>query len=144
MSEVKVTKTRGRKRKIAPEAPEDTTKRLKVTKAFIEDYGPQISYSYNLWKKNSRVLARATVEDAITENPQNWSVENVRDYVYSITDDDVVAEKFVEQEIDGSALVCMGQNDMMHLMGVKMGPAIKIYNRIMHLREEVQLKFTKL
>ena len=141
---MKVTKQRGRKRKIAPEAPDDVGKRLKTSKKFVEDYGPQLNYSYNVWKRNSRVLSRATIEDAITKNPMNWTNENVRDFVYRITDDDEVAEKFIEQEIDGTSFICMCQNDMMKLLSIKMGPAIKIYNRILHLREEIQLKFTKL
>lgn len=141
---MKVTKQRGRKRKIAPEAPDDIGKRLKTSRTFIKDYGPQLNYSYNLWKQNSRVLTRATIEDAITENPMRWTNENVRDFVYRITDDDEVAEKFIEQEIDGTSFICMCQTDMMELMSIKMGPAIKIYNRILHLREEIQLKFTKL
>lgn len=143
-SEVKKPKQRGRKRKSAPEAPEDTSKRIKVSKAFIEDYGPQLNYSFNLWKRNSKVLARATIDDAITDNPSQWSVENVHDYVNSITDDLDIAGKFQEQEIDGEAFICLCQNDLTQLMGIRMGPAIKIYNRILHLREEVQLKFTKL
>lgn len=143
-TEVKVTKQRGRKRKSAPEAPEDTNKRLKTSKTFIEDYGPQLNYSFNLWKRNSKVLARATIDDAITDNPSQWSIENVHDYVNSITDDLDIAGKFQEQEIDGAAFLCLCQEDLTLLMGIKMGPAIKIYNRIMHLREEVQLKFTKL
>jgi lethal(3)malignant brain tumor-like protein len=117
---------------------------MKVSKAFIEDYGPQLNYSFNLWKRNSKVLARATIDDAITENPSKWSIENVHDFVTSITDDPVIAEKFQEQEIDGSGFVCLCQDDLVRLMGIKMGPAIKIYNRIMHLREQIQLKFTKL
>lgn len=143
-SELKLTKQRGRKRKSAPEAPEDLNKRLKVSKDFIKDYGPQLNYSFNLWKRNSKVLARATIDDAITDNPTQWSTENVYDFVSSITDDMGIAAKFQEQEIDGAAFICLCQEDLVQLMGIKMGPAIKIFNRIMHLREEVQLKFTKL
>jgi hypothetical protein len=58
--------------------------------------------------------------------------------------DEETAAKFYAQKIDGEALLGLCQNDLVSLMDIKMGPAIKIYNRIMHLRQEVVEKFIEI
>lgn len=134
--------TRTYKRKV--DVVEDQAKRYKVSKSFVEDYGPQQKYSFDLWKKNSSVLERATVDGDYTENPMKWSTFHVCGFVAKITDDNGVIAKFQEQQIDGAALVSLCQDDLTSMMDIKLGTAIKIYNRILHLREEVVLKFMKL
>lgn len=134
-------KKRGRKRKAAAD---EENKASKVARTFVGDYGPQIGYSLELWKKNSKVLDRAPVADTSTGNPMEWSVAEVSSFVQKITSDAKTIEKFQGQEIDGSTFVCLCQEDLLHLMKIKMGIAIKIYNRILHLREEILLKFIKI
>lgn len=143
---VKMTSGRGRKRKVplVQESSEDQAKRAKLHQTFVGEYGPQLNYSYNLWKNNSQVLSRAPVDDDLTDNPMQWNIFNVCTYVAKITDDMEVVGKFQDQAIDGAAFIAMSQNDLLNLMCIKMGPAVKIYNRIMHLREEVLMKFMKL
>lgn len=148
----KVSKRNRRKRKAqspaieeTPEArPEESNKRIKVSQSFLTDYGPQLNYSFNLWKKNSIVLNRATISDLSTGNPMEWSIEDVRRYVEQITSDSILASQFQEQEIDGAAFISMNNVDLVDLMKIKLGVAIKIYNRIMYLREEVMLNFIKI
>lgn len=123
---------------------EEPKKKIKISKAFLEDYGPQLNYSYNLWKKNSKVLDRVSIENVSTVNPIEWSPKNVSTFVKSITGDEILASKFLEQEIDGAAFICITKDDLVELMGTKLGVAIKIYNRILHLREEVMLNFMKI
>lgn len=142
-------KKRGRKRKaviitnVAATADEEQ-KAFKVATTFASDYGPQIGYSLELWKKNSKVLDRAPVADMSTGNPMEWSVAEVSSFIQKITNDAKTVEKFQAQEIDGATFVCLCQEDLLHLMNIKMGIAIKIYNRILHLREEILLKFIKI
>lgn len=118
-------------------------RRLETSKDFIQDYGPQLNYSYNLWNKNSKVLSRADIGQWHAKNPTDWSVDDVCDYLQKVCDDETVA-KFGEQRIDGDAFVCMSQDDLVSLLGIKMGIAIKIFNRVLHLREEIMLNFMKL
>ncbi|CRL03312.1 CLUMA_CG016368, isoform A [Clunio marinus] len=139
------TKSRGRKHKIVKtessnliEMPE---KKLKLFKDFLEDYGPQFQYSYNLWKENSKVLKRAELCGSLTQNPNEWSVYDVGTFLTKFIDDIDIVAQFKEQEIDGRALMCLCQDDLTNLMTIKAGPSIKIYNRIMELREEVFMKF---
>lgn len=39
------------------------------------------------------------------------------------------------QEIDGEALLCLTQSDLTDLLGVKLGPAIKIRNALLMIKE---------
>lgn len=143
---MKSTKKVARKRK-APaidESVKNQTMRMKMSKIFVEDYGPQLKYSFNMWKNNSKVLDRASIDGESTDNPLEWSVYNVCSFISKITDDKEVLLKFRDQEIDGSAFLALCQEDLVGLMNIKMGTAIKIYNRIMYLREAVMLNFMQL
>lgn len=155
----KVTKKRGKKRKAAiveikeeevavpvsvANSTEDQANKIKVSQEFLEDYGPQLNYSFELWKKNSSVLDRVTIDGNLTENPLTWSTFNVCTFIEKITSDTTVVEKFNSNEIDGAAFVCLCQNDLVDLLGLKIGVAIKIFNRIMHLRQEITQKFMKI
>ena len=138
----KITKRNKRKQKTAaPETTEENNKRIKVSQAFLADYGPQLNYSFNLWKQNSKILERATIDDMLTGNPMKWSVKKVSSFIEKITGDETLALAFQEQEIDGAAFISMCKDDLVELMKIKIGVAIKIYNRILYLREEVMLKF---
>lgn len=139
----KISKKNRRKRKIVEELSEETNKKTKVLESFLTDYGPQLNYSYKLWKKNSKVLSRAAVDDTLTGNPMEWSVETVSSFVEKLVGDTALASAFQEQEIDGAAFICMSQDDLVDLIKTKIGVAIKIYNRVLHLREEVMLNFMK-
>lgn len=143
----KNSKRKGRKRKAPTTGIEVDEKPLTMTnisKTFLEDYGPQLSYSYELWKKNSKILDRAEIDGGISGNPLDWNVTKVCSFIKKITSDPTTTEKFQDQEIDGTAFVALSQNDLVSLLDIKMGVAIKIYNRILHLREEIMLKFAKI
>lgn len=156
-AEAVVKKKVGRKRKQPTPAVEEEVKevsfveeaappakRVSVLDSFLEDYGPQLNYSYELWKKNSQVLSGAELQGEFTENPLEWSVSKVGSFIKKISSDAKVVEKFTASEIDGQALTCLCQEDLTNLLGLKLGVAIKVYNRILHLRQEVMLKFFKI
>lgn len=125
------------------ESAAEKTNEIKVAKVFLEDYGPQLNYAHELWKKNSKVLDRATLEGSSTGSPLAWSCENVCSFVSKIVNDEAVVTKFKDHEVDGAAFVCLHQDDLLNLMNIKLGSAIKIYNRILHLRQETLLKFVQ-
>lgn len=157
---VKVPGKRGRKRKLpqpiveeeqcesvekkyARPADEHQNAKIKVVKHFLEDYGPQINYAYNLWTTNSKVLDKAIItDDDLTENPMKWTIEDVCTFFVKFCDEETTA-KFYAQKVDGEALLSLCQKDLINLMNIKVGPAIKIYNRILHLRQEVMTKFAE-
>lgn len=137
-----VVQKRARKRKSQPDTDDSATDgKIRVVENFLESYGPQMNYTFRLWQENSKVLDRATVgDDSLTENPLKWSVDDVCSYLIKFCDEETSA-KFYAQQVDGEALLSLHQNDLRDLMKIKMGPAIKINNRIMHLRSEVVAKF---
>ena len=87
---VKVTKKRAKKRKIVQsdvvekkeeiidENGSDRNVKIRVIKHFLEEYGPQMNYAYNLWTKNSKILDKAMITDEdLSENPIKWNVDDV-------------------------------------------------------------------
>ena len=43
--------------------------------------------------------------------------------------------KIVQEEIDGEAFLLMTQSDMVNLLGLKLGPAIKIFNALLLVKK---------
>jgi lethal(3)malignant brain tumor-like protein len=123
----------------------ETTLRLGVTKTFLSDYGPRLKQAHDLWTENSKMLDINfdMTSKSYERNPISWSVEEVADYVSKLPNCADIAEKFEQDEIDGTALLSLTQEDLVKFMGVKLGPAIKVYNRIMALREYINVKFIR-
>lgn len=152
---VKVTKKKAKKRKLVQPVAvqqkveidnEDDGERkvkIRVIQHFLEEYGPQLNYAYNLWTKNSKVLDKAMITDEdLSENPIKWNVDDVCTFLVKFCDEETAA-KFYAQKVDGEALLGLCQKDLVSLMDIKIGPAIKIYNRILWLRQEVMTKFAE-
>ncbi|KAA3682197.1 uncharacterized protein DEA37_0000676 [Paragonimus westermani] len=62
-----------------------------------------------------------------------WSVDNVRDWLLE-EGFSREAEAFSQQEIDGACLLLMKRMDVLTELGIKLGPAVKIYERIKRLQ----------
>lgn len=154
---VKVLKKRGPKRKLLQpkveqeeqqanvpvDEDEASPAKIRVVQHFLENYGPQIQYAYELWTKNSKLLDSATVvDDDLTDNPIKWSVDDVCTFLVKFCDEETTA-KFYAEGIDGEALLSLCQKDLVKLMNIKVGHAVKIYNRILWLRQEVMTKFAE-
>lgn len=67
-------------------------------------------------------------------DPGNWSVMDVRDFIKSVPGCVDFAEEFHSQEIDGQALMLLKEDHLMTTMSMKLGPALKIINKINSLR----------
>ena len=48
----------------------------------------------------------------------------------------VLEAKIIDEEIDGEAFLLMTQNDFVQMLGVKLGPAFKIYNALLLIRKQ--------
>ncbi|KAH1009033.1 hypothetical protein HUJ04_001462 [Dendroctonus ponderosae] len=85
------------------------------------------------WRKHSCFL-----NDFINskESPLNWSVHKVVEFINSIPGCDVNKELFSKHEIDGEAFLHLSQSDILNNFQFKVGPAIKLYNCIILLREQ--------
>jgi len=64
----------------------------------------------------------------------SWNIQTVVDFIKSIPGCDALASLFEFQEIDGQALLLMQQSDLIRIMKIKLGPALKIFNYILKLK----------
>lgn len=67
---------------------------------------------------------------------RKWSIENVEAFFKFIGFEEE-APAFREQEIDGLSLLLMKRNDVLTGLGIKLGPALKIYKHILTLQSRI-------
>ncbi|MBN3308592.1 LMBL1 protein, partial [Amia calva] len=60
-----------------------------------------------------------------------WTVEEVFNFVQNLTGCEEQARLFREEMIDGEAFLLLTQTDIVKIMSIKLGPALKIYNAIL-------------
>lgn len=74
--------------------------------------------------------------DAIDQGPQlqKWSVAEVCDFIRNLPGCSDYAEDFENQEIDGQALLLLKPDNLVSVMNIKLGPALKIIARVNVLR----------
>jgi polyhomeotic-like protein 1 len=63
-----------------------------------------------------------------------WSVAEVCDFIKNLPGCSDYADDFAMQEIDGQALLLLKENHLVSAMGMKLGPALKIVNKIESMR----------
>ncbi|KAK3862699.1 hypothetical protein Pcinc_031457 [Petrolisthes cinctipes] len=84
------------------------------------------------WERHRHLTA--SLGDAKKSDVEGWNPDQVRELVARIPGCETVAPVFVEQQIDGEALLMMTQNDLVSLLHIKLGPALKIMAVILCLR----------
>ncbi|XP_062871426.1 lethal(3)malignant brain tumor-like protein 1 [Trichomycterus rosablanca] len=60
-----------------------------------------------------------------------WSIDEVFGFVQNLTGCEEQAQLFKDEMIDGEAFLLLTQSDMVKIMSIKLGPALKIYNSIL-------------
>ncbi|XP_023660798.1 lethal(3)malignant brain tumor-like protein 1 [Paramormyrops kingsleyae] len=60
-----------------------------------------------------------------------WTVEEVFGFVHNLTGCEEQARLFRDEMIDGEAFLLLTQADIVKIMSIKLGPALKIYNAIL-------------
>lgn len=82
----------------------------------------------------------AVVAAAQPQGPQlhEWSVAEVCDFIRNLPGCSDYAEDFENQEIDGQALLLLKPNNLVSVMGIKLGPALKIIDRVNFMRGAAQ------
>ncbi|XP_055534439.1 lethal(3)malignant brain tumor-like protein 3 isoform X2 [Wyeomyia smithii] len=117
---------------------------MKIAMPVITDFGPRLKQSYELWLQTSKILDRCT--EGLSEfdlNPLRWSVEEVAKYVECLPGCTEMGKQIRDEKIDGSAFLSLTRDDLVKYLDIKLGPAVKLYNRIIHLRQEVEKHFVK-
>ena len=90
------------------------------------------------WEKNSDFLRRR-VATITASDVAVWSPRQVAHFVATIPgvrilNGDEVFHRIIEEEIDGEAFLLLTQTDLVKMLGLKLGPAIKIFNSILLIR----------
>lgn len=65
---------------------------------------------------------------------KKWSAENVANFISSLKGCEDLAPLFRDESIDGESFLLMDQMDIINILRVKLGPALKIYNCILSFR----------
>lgn len=72
--------------------------------------------------------------EEIRSNAEQWTIEDVKNFVNSIPGCSGYGELFELQHIDGKSLMYLDQKDLIDVINVKLGPAVKIYHAISLLK----------
>nr|CAH7713548.1 unnamed protein product [Callosobruchus chinensis] len=89
------------------------------------------------WQKHSQFLKRYM---KMANDPRRWSNRDVMDFILGLSCCDVNVDVFRKEQIDGEAFLALSQSDILSILKLKMGPAVKLYNSIVLLRQLVDEK----
>jgi len=108
-----------------------------MTRSILEDYSlANTDLTTPLcWSKHA-VLLKNLVGDETCVAVAKWSLEQVNAFIAKFGTSSAQLDKFKEEQIDGEALLYLSQNDLVDILGVKLGPAIKIRNALLLMKEK--------
>ncbi|KAJ8682856.1 hypothetical protein QAD02_018648 [Eretmocerus hayati] len=87
----------------------------------------------HIWAKHSNALNRIVAKQ--NTNPRRWSNEEVIKFIEDVPNCREIGSIFRKHNIDGESFLMMTQEDLVSLLGLRLGPAIKLYNSIVLLRK---------
>lgn len=76
-------------------------------------------------------------KESLRVDPRNWNQCEVQRFVQHILQRSDFSWKFSKHRIDGESFLMLAQEDLVNIIGMKLGPAIKVYNSIVQLRQKV-------
>nr|KAF6330158.1 L3MBTL histone methyl-lysine binding protein 4 [Myotis myotis] len=68
-----------------------------------------------------------------------WTVDQVTEFVQSLLGGEEHAKCFKKEQIDGKAFLLLTQTDIVKVMKIKLGPALKIYHSVLMFRNSQDL-----
>ncbi|XP_032275548.1 lethal(3)malignant brain tumor-like protein 1 isoform X3 [Phoca vitulina] len=81
------------------------------------------------WEQHCKLLPGVAGISASTV--AKWTIDEVFSFVHTLTGCEDQARLFKDEMIDGEAFLLLTQADIVKIMSVKLGPALKIYNAIL-------------
>ncbi|XP_074058734.1 lethal(3)malignant brain tumor-like protein 4 isoform X2 [Macrotis lagotis] len=79
------------------------------------------------------------VADIQASEVAKWTVDEVANFVQSLPGCEDHSRYFKKEQIDGKAFLLLTQTDIVKVMHIKLGPALKIYNSILMFRNAQDL-----
>lgn len=108
------------------------------TDDLLSDYGPS-----RLWRKHIEMLEcmmmPPTLDEfsAESENPMCWTANDVFAYINRLPKCQSYANIFLEEDINGPALLLLTHDDLTSILKLRIGPSVKVINQILCLRNRV-------
>ncbi|XP_067904923.1 lethal(3)malignant brain tumor-like protein 1 [Heterodontus francisci] len=97
---------------------------------FMSAMSPHPARSLSLcWEQHCKLLPG--VAGISASKVAKWTIEEVGSFVQTLTGCEQQAKLFKEESIDGEAFLLLTQVDIVKIMSIKLGPALKIYNSIL-------------
>ncbi|KRT81389.1 Sterile alpha motif containing protein [Oryctes borbonicus] len=87
-----------------------------------------------VWEKHSKYLTEYIKGDT---DPREWTEDDVMDFVCSLPSCKDHGALFGKHKIDGESFLMLTQQDIVDILNIKLGPAIKLYNSIVLLRQNI-------
>ncbi|XP_067836824.1 lethal(3)malignant brain tumor-like protein 4 isoform X2 [Heptranchias perlo] len=81
------------------------------------------------WEQHCKLLPGVVNFQA--SKVSKWSIDEVENFVQTLPGCEEQAKIFKEEQIDGEAFLLLTQTDIVKIMSIKLGPALKIYNSIL-------------
>ncbi|KAM4656511.1 lethal(3)malignant brain tumor-like protein 3 isoform 5-T6 [Amazona ochrocephala] len=81
------------------------------------------------WEKHCKLLPE--VSGLTAKHVAKWTVEEVVSFIQRLPGCKEQASVFREEQIDGEAFLLLNQSDIVKILSIKLGPALKIYNAIL-------------
>ncbi|KAH3775648.1 uncharacterized protein LOC127844401 [Dreissena polymorpha] len=89
------------------------------------------------WEQHCKLLPGVT---NISGNDVNkWTIEQVAAFINTLPGCEEQAKLFKEEQIDGEAFLLLTQTDIVKIMNIKLGPALKIFNSIIMFKNSIQV-----
>ncbi|XP_013413836.1 lethal(3)malignant brain tumor-like protein 4 isoform X2 [Lingula anatina] len=89
------------------------------------------------WEQHSKLLPG--VDKILGGQVAKWSIDDVANFIRTLPGCMEQANVFKEEQIDGEAFLLLNQADIVKIMNIKLGPALKIYNSIVMFKKTVEL-----
>uniref|UniRef100_A0A667XD84 SAM domain-containing protein n=1 Tax=Myripristis murdjan TaxID=586833 RepID=A0A667XD84_9TELE len=113
-----------------PAAPESSLQAALHQSVFLSAMSAQPGRDLSLcWEQHRKLLPGVAGLHATAV--QGWSVQQVSEFIESLPGCEEQAKQFREEQIDGRAFLLLTQRDIVRIMSIKLGPALKIYNSIL-------------
>ncbi|KAM4797300.1 lethal(3)malignant brain tumor-like protein 4 isoform 2-T2 [Rhinophrynus dorsalis] len=81
------------------------------------------------WEQQCHLLPEVSTYTA--QSVSKWNAEEVAQFVQQLPGCTEQASIFRDEQIDGEAFLLLTQSDLVKILGLKLGPALKIYNSIL-------------
>ncbi|XP_051500790.1 lethal(3)malignant brain tumor-like protein 3 isoform X2 [Myxocyprinus asiaticus] len=94
------------------------------------------------WDQHSKLLP--TVAGITASKVAAWSVDEVIEFIQGLPGCMEQVRTFREEQIDGEAFLLLTQVDLVKILSIKLGPALKIYNSILMFKTAENSAFNEL